>query len=92
MYEVIELDYYRQQWLEAERDLAINCVELPGASLAYEPTDIIDKDAVTIQEAIITPTRIDDCKPGATKSQVFEALYIIATAKVKSKPDLMRRT
>jgi len=47
MYEVLEIQDYRQQWLEAERDLAINWAEPLSDPLNYEPIDNVDKDIST---------------------------------------------
>ena len=44
MYEVSEIQDYKQKWLEAERDLAINWVEPPSDPLSYEPIDNVDKE------------------------------------------------
>jgi hypothetical protein len=32
------------------------------------------------------PTKLEECEPGATKDQVFQALRILATTKVTPKP------
>jgi len=47
MYEVAEIQDYRQKWLEAERDLAINWIEFQSDSPNYEPIDNVDKDIST---------------------------------------------
>lgn len=41
MYEVQEIQDYKQKWLEAERDLAINWAEPP---FDLESIDSVDKD------------------------------------------------
>ncbi len=51
MYEVSEIQDYRQKWLEVERDLAINGVELQSDPPNYEPIDNVDKD-VSIEPCI----------------------------------------
>ena len=43
MYEVSDIQKYRQKWLEAERDLAINWAEPPFGPTNYEPIDNVDK-------------------------------------------------
>lgn len=38
------------------------------------------------------PTKLEECQPGATKAQVFEALRIIATTEVKPKPTSKKKS
>lgn len=38
------------------------------------------------------PRQLEDCQPGATKVQVFEALYIAANTPIKSKSDSKKRS
>ncbi|MDP2919822.1 MAG: hypothetical protein Q8O43_06370 [Dehalococcoidia bacterium] len=63
MYEIPEIQDYRQKWLEAERDLALNWVEPP-------PLDNIDKDIEPINEPFPASRKLEDYQPGATKSQM----------------------
>ena len=51
MYEVFEIQDYRQKWLEAERDLAINWIELQSNPVNCEPIDNVDKD-ISIEPCI----------------------------------------
>ncbi len=74
MYEVSDIQEYRQKWLEAERDLAINWVELPVAPLDDEPTDNVDRDTEHNNKSLLTPRKLKDYQPGATQAHVVEAL------------------
>ena len=74
MYEIPEIQDYRQKWLEAERDLAINWVQPPSISPSYEPFDNVDKDIESINESLSTSRKLEDYQPGATKTQVLSAL------------------
>lgn len=47
MYEVADIQDYRQKWLKAECELAINWVEFQSASPNYEPIGNVDKDIST---------------------------------------------
>ena len=47
MYEVPELQDYRQKWLEAERDLVVNWIVLQSYPCGYEPIDGGDKETST---------------------------------------------
>jgi len=44
MYEVQDIQDYKQKWLEAERDLAVNWVEPPSLPLNHGPIGNVDKD------------------------------------------------
>ncbi len=59
MYEVSEIQDYRQKWLEAERDLAINWVELPSDSPYYEPIDNVDKDTERVSKSLLVPRDLE---------------------------------
>ena len=54
----------------------VNQAIISGGTFQQEDTGIDD-----------SPTKLENCEPGATKTQVFEALRIVATTEVKSKPD-----
>ena len=41
MYEITEIQEYRQKWLEAERDLALNWVEPLSIPIICEPIDLL---------------------------------------------------
>jgi hypothetical protein len=52
MYEVPEIQDYKQKWLEAERDLAIIWVEPLSIPLNCEPIDNADKDIEPINKSL----------------------------------------
>ena len=85
MYEVSEIQDYRQKWLEAERDLAINGVELQSDSINCEPIDIIDKDSERVKESLLTPRNLEDYQPGATQAHVLKALKKVANSRKPSR-------
>jgi len=84
MYEISEIQDYRQKWLEAERDLAINWIELQPASPNYEPIDNADKDTERVKELLLTPKNLEDYQPSATQVHVFEALKKVAKSRKPS--------
>jgi len=84
MYEVFEIQDYRQKWLEAERDLALNWVEPPFDPLNYEPIDNVDKDTERVNKSLLTPRNLEDYQPGATQARVFEALKKVAKSRKPS--------
>lgn len=44
MSEVTEIEDYREKWLEAERDIAINCwIEDLYIAVKHEPVDEVDE-------------------------------------------------
>ena len=59
MYEVSEIQDYRQKWLEAERDLAINWAEPPFGPTNYEPIDNVDKDTERVNKSFLAPRNHD---------------------------------
>lgn len=78
MYEVAEIQEYRQKWLEAERELALNWIEPLSIHLDYEPIDHVDKNLEPINEPPSTSRKLEDYQPGVTKIQVFSALKKVA--------------
>ncbi len=75
MYEVPESEDYKQKWLEAERDLAINWALPPSDSLNYEPIENVDKDTERVNKSLLVPTRsLEDYQPGASRAVVLDAL------------------
>lgn len=53
MYEVTEIEDYREKWLEAERDIAINWGEYLFVPVNYEPVDHVDKNIEPIDMPIV---------------------------------------
>lgn len=51
MYEVADIEDYREKWLEAERELAINWIEDLSIPLSYEPINDVDKNLEPINES-----------------------------------------
>ena len=80
MYEVseTEIQNYRQKWLEAERELAINGVVPQSNPPHYEPIDDVDKDIERINKSLPASRNLEDYQPGTTKTQVFSALKKVA--------------
>ena len=74
MYEVSDIQEYRQKWLEAERDLAVNWAEFPSVPPDYEPVDNVDKGTERVNKSLSTPKKLEDYQPGATRVQVFDGL------------------
>ena len=80
MYDIPEIQDYKQKWLEAERDLAINWVEPPSNLNNCEPIDNEHKDIEPFTEQPTISRKIEDYRPGATRGQVFTALKKVARA------------
>jgi len=53
MYEVIEIEDYREKWLEAERELAISWREHLLIAVDYEPVDQADKNVEPVESPIV---------------------------------------
>ena len=82
MYEVQEIQDYKQRWLEAERDLALIWAELP---LNHETIDNLDEDTERVNKSLLDPTRnLEDYQPGTTRVRVFEALKQVAKSRKPS--------
>ena len=82
MYEVQEIQDYKQKWLEAERDLAIIWAEPP---FDHESIDNVDKDTERVNKSLLNPTRnLEDYQPGTTRVRVFEALKKVAKSRKPS--------
>lgn len=79
MYEVTEIQDYRQKWLEAERDLALNWIE-PLSIPLYEPLDHIDKNIEPIDEPPSTSRKLEDYQPGATREEVLHFMEKVVTS------------
>lgn len=54
MYEVADIEVYRQKWLEAERDLAIIAAELP--MVTPNPHTIDDAEKNDLSSNVLTPS------------------------------------
>ena len=80
MYEVPEIQDYKQKWLEAERDLALNWAELPIVSLNDEPIDNVDRTTERVNKSRLPSRNLEDYKPGASRAEVFQALKKVATS------------
>lgn len=80
MYKIPEpaIQEYRRKWLEAERDLAIKGVAPLINSANCEPIDNGDTD--TERKPVSIPRNLEECQPGATEAEVFEALKKVANA------------
>jgi len=53
MYEVTEIEDYREKWLEAERELAISWREHLIIAVNYEPLDEADKKVEPVETQIV---------------------------------------
>lgn len=53
MYEVTEIEDYREKWLEAERELAISWREHLIIAVNYEPVDQADKKVEPVETPIV---------------------------------------
>lgn len=84
MLEAPEVQDYGQKWLEAERDLAINWVELPVALLDDEAVDNADRDTERVNKSRLPSRKLEDYRPGATQAHVFDALKKAARSRKPS--------
>lgn len=80
MYEIPESEVqdYGQKWLEAERELVLNWVDIPVAPLNGEPRDNADRDSKRVSKALLLPRMLEDYQPGATQAHVLQALKRVA--------------
>lgn len=84
MYEISDIQDYKQKWLEAERALAINWVELPSDKPNDEPIDNVDNDTERVNKSFLPSRNLEDYQPGATQTRVFEALKTVAKSRKPS--------
>ncbi len=59
MYEVSEIQDYKQKWLEAERELALMGVEIQPTH-NYEPIDNADKEVEPINKPPSASRKLED--------------------------------